>query len=368
MPEKIRNEYRPEVVSCPGETLLEILQERGMTQAELAERMGRPKKTINEIANGRAEITPETALQLERVLGAPSSVWGNLERNFREYLARSDERRELLRHVGWSARFPIRQMIRFDWLEAAMDEAERVRSLLSFFGVSSVAQWETRYRGPIAAFRLPKKFPPDVHALTAWLREGERRAQAIDCEPFEMDSLREMLRGARTLTRESDPQVFVPQLTKLGARCGVAIVFVRELKGSRASGATRWQSPQKAMIQLSLRYKSNDQLWFTFFHEAGHIVLHGKREAFVELGNGGTGTREREEEANRFSAEHLIPQRELQLLLEQQPVSRERIVSFSQRIGVAPGIVVGRLQHDKHIDFSQFNDLKVRYEWALDRN
>ena len=58
----------------------------GHLGAELAESTGRPRKTINEIIAGKAEITAETALQLERVLGIPASFWNNLERNYQESL------------------------------------------------------------------------------------------------------------------------------------------------------------------------------------------------------------------------------------------------------------------------------------------
>lgn len=55
-----------------------------MSQAVLAERTGRSKKTINEIIQGKAAITPDTALQLEKVLGVPASFWNNLERNYQK--------------------------------------------------------------------------------------------------------------------------------------------------------------------------------------------------------------------------------------------------------------------------------------------
>ena len=72
-----------------------------MTQAELAERTGRPKKTINEIIMGKAAITSETALQLERVLGVPASFWNNLESNYQERLARLKEENYLKKHANW---------------------------------------------------------------------------------------------------------------------------------------------------------------------------------------------------------------------------------------------------------------------------
>ena len=83
------NTYIPDRVSLPGETLQEILDERQMSQADLALATGRPPKTIHEILEGKAPITPDTAAQLEQALGVPASFWNNLERNYQEYLVRS---------------------------------------------------------------------------------------------------------------------------------------------------------------------------------------------------------------------------------------------------------------------------------------
>lgn len=366
MTERLVNQYVPEIVAAPGETLAEILEDRGMSQAELAERMGRPKKTISEIVGAKAEITPETALQLEHVLGVPASFWSNLERNYRDYLARAEEMESLLEHVDWPRRFPLRQMEAFGFTTWPAEKTARVRALLEYFGVSSLQQWESRYVGALAAFRLPKKFEPDIYALTAWLREGERVALAATCAPFQPATFRGMLQEARALTMESEPEVFLPRLRGLCAQAGIAVAVVPELKGARACGATRWLSPTKALIQLSFRYKSNDQFWFTFFHECGHIELHGKREAFVEVWRGSTGSKESENEANRFSADLLIPPQALRRFIEADDLTERAIVSFAKRIAVAAGIVVGRLQHDGALDFSQFNQLKIRYRWTDD--
>lgn len=363
MTSRVVNQYVPDVASPPGETLAEVLSDRGMSQVELAERMGRPKKTISEIIGAKAELTSETALQLERVLGVPASFWSNLERNYRDSLARAREREQFTLHAKWPSRFPLGQMARFGWIKRRADPAEGVRELLSFFAVSSIDQWEARYQNEAVAYRRPAKFEPDVYALTAWLRAGEREAERIECAAFDADEFRVALTDARRMTLDTDPDVFVPALRDLARACGVAVVFIPELAGSRACGVTRWISPTKALIQLSLRYKSNDHLWFTFFHEAGHVLLHGKREIFLEVASGRVGNAEREAEADRFAADLLVPRRDFVRLLESAPFSEQGVRAFAKEIGIAPGIVVGRLQHDEHLPHSHLNYLKIRYTW-----
>lgn len=141
----------------------------------------------------------------------------------------------------------------------------------------------------------------------------------------------------------------------------MAVVLVPGLPKTGLSGATRWLNPDKALIQLSLRYKSNDHLWFTFFHEAAHILLHGKKELFLEGLDGIDETKEHE--ANVFARDRLIPPRGFASFVRQADFSQEAITRFSESIGIAPGIVVGRLQHEGWLPHSHCNALKIFYDW-----
>lgn len=364
MVERLENEYFPDHVSPPGETLLDLLEERNMSQAELARRMGRPNKTINEIVHGKAAITPETALQLEHVLGAPASFWSSREQTYRAYLATQAERERLQAYANWTRQFPINDMVKLGWIRRMSDNVDQVRELLRFFGVASPAQWQECWATPSASYRLARTFDSRQETLAAWLRQGEILAQEIHCRPYDENAFREVLQEVRLLT-VATPDIFQERLIDRCAATGVAVVFVPQVPGARVSGATRWLSPSKALIQLSLRYKTDDQLWFSFFHEAGHILLHGKREVFLEEED---EVGPKEQEADRFAADMLIPGDTLQRFLEQQTPgrypSKRSIRAFAGELGIAPGIVVGRLQHEGHVPFTHYRDLKRRYEWG----
>jgi len=360
----IHNQYIPDYVSPPGETLLELIEERGISQAELAERMGRPKKTINEIVKSKAAITPQTALQLERALGVDASFWNNRERNYRQYLAQLEEAQQLGSRVDWLRGFSISTMVKLGWIQACDDEVEQLRELLNFFGVVSPDQWETLWSRSSTALRKTPAFHSNWKDVSAWLRRGEIEAQRIYCQPYNPVMFRRVLiEEIRSLTLES-PEVFQPELVRQCAEAGVAVVFVAQLPKAKVSGATRWLTSEKALIQLSLRYKTDDHLWFTFFHEAGHILLHGKRDIFLENDD---CIDVKEQQANDFAAKILIPPARLRSFLQQSKPRYPRqqaIRAFAAEIGVAPGIVVGRLQHDGVVPFSHYNGLKRSLVWA----
>lgn len=365
MSERVQTQYYPDYVSPPGETLAEALEERAMSQAELARRTGRPKKTINEIIKGKTAITPETALQLERVLGIPARFWNNRQQQYDEYRASLQEEQHLRCHLDWLKRFPVKAMIKLGWIEKGSDDIEQLRELLNFFAISSPEQWDDLHQTQVA-FRKTLAYKSEPEAVAAWLRRGEIQAQQIRCQPYDATRFQELLvNDIRPLTL-LPPEQFVPQLVQLCASAGVAVVFVPQLPKARVSGATCWLAPEKALIQLSLRYKTDDHLWFSFFHEAGHILLHGKRDFFLE--NDVDNESEKEKEANRFAADILIPPDELAAFLNSVPPGRfpstEAVRDFALHIGVAPGIVAGWLQHDGDVPHSHFNRMKRRLAWV----
>jgi addiction module HigA family antidote len=356
-----RNQYSPDFVTPPGETLLETIEALGMSQVQLAERTGRPTKTISEIINGKTAITPETALQFEKVLGVPARFWINLERNYQEWKAREAERQALEAHVAWVEKFPVKEMIKLGWIEHIDDPVSQLIELLQFFGVASPEHWSPVWEGEHVAFRRSPTFTAQPGVVSVWLRRGELQAQQIACEPYDVANFRAALLEIRSLTTR-EPQEFVPAMQSLCAKAGVAVVFVHELTNLRTSGATRWLSPTKALIQLSLLYKTDDHLWFTFFHEAGHIFLHGKKDIFLE-GNDDVG--DKEAEADNFAANLLIPPEKYRNFKPRYEFfSQAEVVAFAHEVGIAPGIVVGRLQHEKKMPITHLNGLKRKLIWA----
>jgi len=223
-----------------------------MTQAELAERMGRPLKTINEIVAGKAAITSDTALQLEKVLGVPASFWTNHERIFRDTLARHRETDELEQQLDWLKTMPVKELVRAGWIVAAAEPVDQLRIVLGFFGVAGVDEWRALWESPDAIFRKSPAFTANRPATAAWLRQGELVAQKINCASFDETRFTEALVQLRNFTAK-DPEKFVPALRERCASTGVAVVIVPPLSGVRAYGATRWLHSTKALVQLSLR-------------------------------------------------------------------------------------------------------------------
>ena len=356
------NKYLPDFVSPPGETLQEILKNIGMSQSELAQRTGRPTKTINEIINGKAIITPETALQLEFVLAISASFWNEREKNYQEYLARKKEQAALELELRSISKFPIREMIKRKIISPSLDKVEILVELLKFLGFASIKQWEKSIAKSYfsVAYRKSKHFESDKHAMSVWLRKGEIEAHKIECNPYNREKFYIALDEIKKISNKVKPTDFIPKLIEVCSKAGVAVVFEQELPKTRATGATRWLSKDKALIQLSLRHKTNDILWFTFFHEAGHILIHKKKNFFIE----GVINDKFEEEANKFARDFLIKPKAYTEFVSANDFSRQAILELAHKHGVPPAIITGRLKHDKYLKWPDYSDLTIWYSWA----
>jgi addiction module HigA family antidote len=356
-----KNQFNPNYAVPPGDILQEWLDDQGLTQAELAQRMGRAKKTVNEIIKGIAPITAVTSLQLEKVTGIEASFWSSLEVNYRAFLARQHERKTHGSDANWLVKFSYTKLAEHGWVPATSDKVERVENLLCFYGVANFQQWEETYSALEGAARESVAFKSELGDLSAWLRRGEIEAAKVECSPFDESKFRAALNEIRSLTGASvrEQNEKVPALC---AAAGVVLALVPELPKTHVSGFTRWLTPVKALMQLSLRYKRDDQLWFTFFHEAAHILLHGKKERFLEF----QGRNDpKENEANDWAADFLIPRSEWNRFIKNYDgaTSDSDLRQFAKRLGIAPGIVAGRVQREKKV-FNRHHDLFVRLGMA----
>ena len=354
----------------PGAVLSEALEERHMSQAEVCTRMGRSRKLINEIIKDKAHIAPETAFQLEMVLDIPAAEWSELEASYQDHQIRRRHREELSQQLDWLDELPLRAMIDARWIEQRATRLEQAQHLLRWFGVATPADWRAVYQAPLEAIRRsPSGFESDPGALASWFRAGEKQAAEMDTPAYDRKSFLQALRQIRGLTRER-PEVWQDRMIELSISSGVALAFARELPGVKVAGASRWISPKKALIQLSMFHRTDADMWFTFYHEAAHILLHGRKMVFVEGYAEGKPSRDdvlEEVEADHFAANFLVPTaalEELRPLRGSGKLRKPAIRAFAKQQGVTPGIVATRLQHLGWIGPKEHDSLKNLMGWA----
>ncbi len=357
--------FAPDWVSPPGDTILDLMEERGWTQVGLAKRLNFTTKHVNQLIKGSVPLTEEAALRLSNVFGSSIRFWLNREAQYRALIVQSAAQDKYDNMLPWLDGFPIKEMVKAGILspcERLTKDAKTalVPELLKFFGIANPAGWDANYGRLELAFRRSREEQSDTKAISVWLRQGERIAEQFQCIPYDQNKLKQTLPKIRALTT-STPKEFQVPLSRLLADAGVVLVFVPAMRGTCVSGVARWLKPHCPLIQLSLYGKQNDKFWFTLFHEIAHIVLHSseKRVVFLDDPSKSDSNSSQETEANLWARNLLIPDvfaSDLRMLK-----SKEAVRNFAKRIEIHPGVVVGRLQHEGLVPQAWMNDLKVSY-------
>ena len=351
-------DFCPDWVSAPGRTVAEILRHEKLSARDFAECSQLRQSEVKHLLSGKLSITLDVAERLHRSIGGTVEFW-----LARDYQYREDSERLLGHSLEWVRQLPVSDMRRLGWMERATTPAEEATSCLEFFGVGSVQEWHDTYDylEEAVLFRRSENFESRPACVAAWLRQGEREAENVKTKDWNASRFIDALLEAKKLSRDKDPASFLPKLQKLCADCGVSLVIVRTPSGCPASGATRFLNEKNAMLMLSFRHLTDDHFWFSFFHEAAHLLLHHPDKFLVE--GVGDARAKLEIEANEFAQSLIVPEIHRQEFLQLKSRSIE-IIRFAKKVGVAPGLIVGQLQHHGILSFNQQNRLKRRYEWT----
>ena len=341
-----RNLYIPENVSHPGTTLDEKLKEMGMSVKEFAVRTSKPEKTVIAIIKGDSSITPEMAVAFESVTKIPANFWMNRQRIYDECVARTKRHALIISFADWAKKFPYADMVNQGWVEKKTVQEEKTAVILNFFGVSSPNAWENYYMNQQlkVAFRISLATTKEPYAISAWLRRGELQAsETYVAGEYSDKLLRSMIPAMKDLMRRK-PADFPIQLQALCAKCGIKLIYTPCLKKAPISGSTRWIN-NIPCIQLSGRSKRYDIFWFSFFHEIGHILLHGKKDIFLEDIEYNEEQKAKEKQADDFSADVLLSEKEMNNILDGNDFGTTAIKRYAAQYNTHPAIIVGRLQH-----------------------
>lgn len=355
------NEYAPNFSVLPGAHIVELLDAHSMSQKELAECAGVTPKHINTVIKGGARITPEFAHSLGMIFDYPAEMWLNFQSAYDISVLEREKEKELEKKAEFLSEFDYSDLVKAKYVPNAERIAEKINHLLRFFKVANIDACRKKWFAESASFRMAGIRTVKRGNIAAWIRYGQVAANGIanQYSRYDKNEFIKTLDKIKELTVNND---FQDEMIELCKNAGLILLFIKELPKTAISGATYWVDSEKTpCIQISLRFKSNDHFWFTFFHEAYHILKHHKKKMFIDLNNGEKD--DIEQIADAYSADKLIAPDEYRAFLSKGLFDKAGIIAFAQQINRHPGIVVGRLQHDGHIGFGMHNGLKGKMAW-----
>ncbi len=348
----------------PGEVLQEKLNRIGMSRKELAIRTGVTEKHICTVINGDRSISAGFARKLGYVFET-SAYWMKLQSQYDEEQLRIQEENEITQSeidILKSLHDITLYFIECGYMHNNCGEPSKVMQLRDFLHISNLTlipkiTYNAAYRAQLTA-----NIRVDPYVLFAWQRLCEKKTEHLNIiKSVDKDKLRSSIPYIKSLMFD-DINKGIKKLQSIFADCGIAFQVVKNFRGAPVQGFIKETIDKKLILCLTIRGKRADRFWFTLFHEIAHILNGDYQIRFVDFDSVQNKV---EELANCYARDMLIPP-ELyrEFVLSRDCTLWNNIEAFAEMIGVKPFIVLGRLQNDEYLDWYDYPDKIVRYEWA----
>lgn len=352
-----------EFIIHPGETLQEVIEDRDMTQKELAIRTGMTEKHVSTIVNGSKPISVAFAKKLEYALGIEAAFWINLQSNYDRELLEFEEVNNISEEeIGVLKR--LKEVIEYfsekGWMNLDDNPAAKVLDLRKVMNISDLTDIPNLAYN--AAFRAQvKNNKVDPYVLFAWQRMCELLTQNVKvADELDVDKLKARIPDIKNTMFLSGNRI-QKQLEKIFAECGIAFRIVKNFKGAPVQGFIKKTDDGNIVLCVTLRQSYADIFWFTLFHEIAHIINGDTKNKFVDIDS---VSGEAEARADKFASNTLIPATEYKKFIAKREFTLNSIKAFADKCGVPPYIIIGRLMKDGELELTAYNQERKRYTWA----
>ncbi|MCQ2405764.1 MAG: ImmA/IrrE family metallo-endopeptidase [Oscillospiraceae bacterium] len=348
----------------PGELLQEKLNNSGMSRKELALRTNVTEKHICTIVNGNKDISTAFARKLGYVF-PDSKYWLNLQAQYDAYQASLREEYEISLEEMELLK-PLRDIMAYfidrGYMHNNCGDASKVIQLREFLQISDLTQipkitYNAAYRA-----QLTTNVKVDPYVLFAWQRLCEKETESISInKSIDKDLLRRSV-GRIKKAMFGSINKGIQEVQGILAECGIAFQVVQNFRGAPVQGFIKETASGRLILCLTIRGKRADRFWFTLFHEIAHILNGDNKTRFVDFDS---VQGKAEQLADQYASDTLIsPEKYRKFILSGDCTSWDQITAFAEAVEVKPFIVLGRLQNDGYVDWSDYTDKVVRYDWA----
>ena len=366
--------FNPNYAVPTGWLLQDHIEALGISPAEFAQRCHYPPEFICDIISGFGIVDSYAATKFGRETGLVEHIWLGVEEDFRRKLAEFGENAELSQ---WAGQFPVKELVRRGAVSERLLDSDPMARMMSFYNFWSLEEWEDRYGPEVVTYCSAPEFENNRQAIAAWLRLGEIQAEGAKCPKYGKAKFRKSLTRIRGLTNS---QQGLPELLEktqsLCLESGVVLLVIEPLSGAAAESAAWWlpadkfmDVPAKPVILLRSQHETDASLWHSLFHAAAHILLHSKKQVFLDGMRGKSADEASQEseavsEADQWAQDFLVPLSDWNKFAATFLGGEGAVKLFAEEQGIAPGIVVGRLQREGHLPWNRLNELKRKLEWA----
>lgn len=339
-------EYNDTIAFHPGYYIKEIVDESGLTQEDFAKRLDTTPKNLSILIRGEQSLSIDIAMKLSRMLGTSVTYWLNLQNAYDTLIAEFkseeelEEEREVFEYLDYKY---FRDNFQLPDLPRKIDEQiKKVREHLQIATLAVLKKPDLAVSFKSSSVDISES---NMIKANAMVQIAINETLKIDAPKYDKSKFESAITYALSLTKNH--RDFYPLVRKAFLEAGVVFVILPNLPGSKINGATK-KVGDNVMLMVNDRGSYADTFWFTLFHEIGHVMNGDYGISFLEEKG------EREELANRYAQDALIPREAYLDFVEKKRFDLPAIQKFANEINRDPGIVLGRLQNDKRVGFDDW--------------
>lgn len=350
-------EYNDTIAFHPGYYIKEIISESGLTQKDFAKRLDTTPKNLSLLVRGEQSLSIDIAMKLSRMIGTSVNYWLNLQNAYDALIAEFKSEEELAEERKVFEYFDYKFFRdNFGLPDLPRQKDEQIKAVRKFLNVSTLTVLSRKDMA--VSFRSSTEGLSEASTVkaNAMVQIAINKALKTDAPKFNKKKFDTAAKYALTLTKNHEE--FYPLIKKAFLDAGVIFVILPNIVGSKTNGATK-KVGDNVMLMVNDRRLNADSFWFTLFHEIGHIINGDFGISFEQE----TGAQE--DAANKFAENHLIPNEPYQKFIECGRFDMQSIKSFADLINRDPGIVLGRLQNDKKVDFNDWTMKPLRHKYKV---
>ena len=356
------SKYNDIIAFHPGYYIADIIEDMEISQAEFATRMGTTAKTLSQLLNGQVGISNDLAKKLSVMTGTSINLWQNLQNEYDKKIIEIQQSKDFEEQKSIAKEIDYKYFVEVAGLPPTKDMKERVVNLCKALMISDLRiLLKPDFLVNCRSSSL-NKTEKNIINSKAWVQVAVNIAKDKETKAFNAAKLKDYLPELREMTVKK-PDEFLSRMNDIFAECGVAFVMLPHLKNSGINGAVKWIKADKVMLAMNDRGLDADKFWFSLFHEIRHVLQQKVKTVFISstIEEMVDLDRKLEMDADEFARNYLIPLKAYKRFSPNKYTSDAEIIAFAESIGVHPGIVAGRLQHDHIIEQNRCSKLKEKY-------
>lgn len=362
----LNNEFQPNWIYPPSKIVENFII---LNKVDISSLHPEIQRILNDLVNKNIAIDAHISKILEETIGGTVQFWLNIQNQFTLNTLRIEN--SLVDNNFNDYKDLIAELKNTDWIPNSNYNYLDQVHLKSFFGISEFSILTKKYiiqHNLRIKFKNIGKYSSSELNIATLVRKAELEAKKqLITKQWDQTLFLEKLQEIKKLSRVKKFNDFKFDLQNICNQCGVAFIVLDTLNKSPIRGISKFINNHTGLIIITTKYNRDDIFWQTFFHEAGHLVLHSKEMVFTDQGDPTekVTSEELETQADNFmlskilspyTNEDVIGMFNKRLMYSDKVKSWKNINEIAKQINISPSLLAGILKLEGIIPYNYFTN------------